>query len=180
MEKRDQRGLTEEEFLSEYKKKNYPRPYLTADIVVLDKACALVLLIQRKGHPFLGQYALPGGFAKPDETIEDTARRELFEETSVRVSELEPIGLFSKPGRDPRGWVVSQAFLAVTAASEVRLKSGDDAADALWFHIAQEDGALLLRSCSDPNIVLDATHDLAFDHGEVLLKAFHLFKKKEG
>ena len=180
MEIRDQRGLTEEAFLSEYKKKNYPRPYLTADIVVLDKASALVLLIQRKGHPYLGRYALPGGFAKSDETIEETARRELLEETSVCVSELEPIGLFSKPGRDPRGWVGSQAFLALTSASEVRLQSGDDAADALWFHIFQEDGALLLRSCSDPSIVLDANHDLAFDHGEVLLKAFDLFKKKEG
>ena len=111
---KDKNGLTEEEFLEAYKKKNYPRPYLTADIIVIgiigDKK--KLLLIQRGGHPYINMWALPSGFSRQTETMEQTAHRELFEETGVNSDCISPVGLFSRPGRDPRGWVVTQAYLA--------------------------------------------------------------------
>ena len=104
---RDKNGLTEEEFLAAYRPKDYPRPSLTADIAVFSQeAGALqVLLVRRGGHPFLGKWALPGGFAQPGEAVTQTARRELEEETGLKGLRLTPVGLFSQPGRDPRMWV---------------------------------------------------------------------------
>lgn len=72
---RDRKGLTEQEFLAEYRKKNYPRPYLTADMIVFRGE--EVLLVRRGGHPYLGYYAFPGGFSQADESMEETAAREL-------------------------------------------------------------------------------------------------------
>ena len=85
MEVRDKHGLTEQEFLTAYRPKDYPRPSLTADIAVFSCVAdtARVLLVRRGGHPYLGKWALPGGFAQPGETVTDTARRELAEETGI-------------------------------------------------------------------------------------------------
>ena len=176
MELRDQKGLTEREFLEQYKTKNYPRPYLTADVIFVDTAAESVLLIRRKGHPFLGHYALPGGFACADETMEQTAHRELQEETHAAVERLIPVGLYSTPGRDPRGWVVSQAYLALTQAPP-QVQAGDDAAEAAWFRVSQEDGKVLLRHGS---LCLSAMEDLAFDHGQMLLDALKILKTQKG
>ena len=107
MELRDRNGLTESEYLAQYRKKRYPAPSLAADVVLLSDGKD-VLLVRRGGHPYLGYLALPGGFVNPDESAPDAAVRELREETNVWASpeDLFEIGLFSKPGRDPRGWVV--------------------------------------------------------------------------
>lgn len=104
-EVRDARGLTEAEAIARYRSRNYPKPALTADIVVFAKEEAKfrVLLIRRKGHPFIGKLALPGGFANENEPIEQTASRELEEETGVKGVPLKLIDIFSQPGRDPRG-----------------------------------------------------------------------------
>lgn len=101
---RDKNGLTEEEFLAQYSPKKYPQPSLTADICVFRKTDAgelQLLLVQRGGHPFLGAWATPGGFCNPGETADVCARRELEEETGVTGLKLEPVALFSTPGRDP-------------------------------------------------------------------------------
>ena len=139
MEVRDQNGLTEQAFLEAYKKKQYPAPYLTADVVLLSTD-GRVLLIRRKGHPFLGCLALPGGFVNPDESAKDAALRELNEETGAVLAEvdLHEIGLFSKPGRDPRGWIVSDAFFAVVDPNAVTVSAGDDAADAGWIPVRRD------------------------------------------
>ena len=104
MELRDKNGLTEEEYLAQYRPKDYNRPSVTADIVVFRtvKADCELLLIQRGGHPYLGKWALPGGFSRESEPVSETARRELEEETHLTGIFLEPVGLFSTPGRDPR------------------------------------------------------------------------------
>lgn len=116
----------------------YPRPALTVDVVVLSGTTrARVLLIRRKQAPFAGAWALPGGFAEAGETLEAAARRELQEETGVTVRELEQLRAFGDPGRDPRGWTVSVAFLARVDAKQVRPRAGDDAADAAWHSLAQ-------------------------------------------
>lgn len=165
----DQNGLTEQEFLEAYRKKNYPRPYLTADLLVFSQDGSQILLVQRKGHPFLGCWAFPGGFAKADETIEQTALRELQEETGAELSadELIPVGLYSAPGRDPRGWVVSQAYMARVSAPRLRVRAGDDAAQAVWFRITGS-GPELQLACGEIRLRPEA---LAFDHGQILLDA---------
>lgn len=170
MEARDQNGLTEREFLEEYAKKTYPRPYLTADLVLLADGPLSVLLIRRKGHPCLGRWAIPGGFVEPTESAFDAALRELSEETGVdaHAFSVREIGLFSKPGRDPRGWVVTDAFCAAVRREDVKASAGDDAAEAGWFAVSiAADGTLTLQ-----NGALTLTEaDLAFDHAEILRRA---------
>ena len=94
MEKRDKRGLTEAEYLAQYKPGRYPQPSLTVDIILLAHAegALRVLLVRRGGHPYLGCWALPGGFAEPQETTAQAAARELAEETHAQGLALTPIG----------------------------------------------------------------------------------------
>lgn len=172
-EKRDARGLTEAEAIARYQSRNYPKPALTADIVVLSrtKAELQVLLVERGGHPFLGKLALPGGFTNENEPIEETAARELAEETGVEGLSMELVGLFSRPGRDPRGWVVSAAFASFVNADQLTLQAGDDAASARWYPLEATDGHLTLR-VGDTVVPIE---DLAFDHAEVLTRALKQF-----
>ncbi len=141
MELRDKNGLTEAEYLAQYRPKDYNRPSVTADIAIFRTAktgCEL-LLIQRGGHPYLGKWALPGGFSRESEPVSETARRELAEETHLTGIPLEPVGLFSSPGRDPRMWVMSEAY-AARLGREAEATAGDDADDAAWFAVSAEDG----------------------------------------
>ena len=170
-ELRDARGLTEAEAIARYRSRNYPKPAMTADIVVFAKEGEglKVLLIRRKGHPFIGKLALPGGFANENEPVEQSAARELEEETGVADLELKLVDVFSKPGRDPRGWVVSVAFVTVVDAGRLTVQAGDDAAEADWYDVALEADGLKLAFRGE-NIALS---ELAFDHEEVLIKALN-------
>lgn len=199
MERRDKNGLTEKEFLEAYRPKDYDRPSVTADIAVFSRIGRVirVLLVRRGGHPYLGCWALPGGFAQKGESVDETAARELEEETHLQGLPLVQVGLFSRPGRDPRMWVVSEVYAAVIPserAAEVR--AGDDAADARWFdlHIQRRDSRLCLEFSSDedafcveleevsgalpwelrsPEFRVTSRGELAFDHGEILAHAIH-------
>ena len=149
---RDANDLTEEEFLAEYKQKDYPKPSLTADMAIfraaenpcrdadgaavggVDASAWELLLIRRGGHPYLGCWALPGGFVEPGESCDAAAKRELAEETGLIDVALEQFGLYSTPGRDPRAWTVSGAYLG-TVPSSCAARAGDDAADARWFRV---------------------------------------------
>ena len=104
-------------------------PALTTDCVVFDER-GYVLLIRRGNEPFKGSYALPGGFVDVGERVEDGCRRELSEETGLHVGELRLIGVYSDPGRDPRGHTCSVAYLAQVGRADVT--AGDDAAAAEW------------------------------------------------
>lgn len=128
---------------------DYPRPMLTADVVLTD-AGDRVLLVRRGGEPYKGCWALPGGFMEMDETIERCAQRELEEETgiSVGLGALHLVGIYSAPGRDPRGRTVTAAYSA-KAPQEAVPKAGDDAADTRWWPLA-------------------ALPPLAFDHADIL------------
>jgi 8-oxo-dGTP diphosphatase len=152
---------------------DHPKPSLTADVCVFsrDPAGKLhALFIQRKKDPFRGAWALPGGFVEPGESAAVGAIRELAEETGLTgVNLLAQLGAFTEPGRDPRGWIVSVAFVAEIAWTETgRAKAGDDAADARWLEIREGD---------PPAALLDGGPvALAFDHAlmlDVALQRLH-------
>ncbi len=187
MEAKDKNGLTEKEFLAAYDPDKYPKPSLTSDIAIFARegAAFRLLLIRRGGHPYLGCLALPGGFANAGETTRETAARELREETGVSGVELKLLGVYSAPGRDPRGWVVSAAYYAVADASSVRAQAGDDAADAVWFDVSYSTASdtVTLRG-GEETIVITAGKEtteperrLAFDHAEMIADAVRRLAK---
>ena len=116
----------------------YARPAVTADVVLITReAQPRVLLIQRAREPFVGTWALPGGFVNADEPIVDAAKRELHEETGLDITTLEQLYTTGDPGRDPRGWTISIAFLARVDAGSLQPRAGDDAAAVKWFRLNQ-------------------------------------------
>ena len=131
---------------------DYPRAAVTTDCVIFgfDGAQMQVLLIERGVEPYKGHWALPGGFLRMDESVEECAFRELREETSIEPEMLEQFGVFSAVDRDPRGRVITIAFYALVRKEAV--KGGDDAIDARWFGI-------------------DSLPPLAFDHNDILQEA---------
>ena len=132
----------DQEFVKTYDDFKYAKPSVTADMVIFahssEEEHLEVLLIQRGRPPFRGQYALPGGFVNPDESVDDAAARELKEETGVDCGCLEQLRTFSTPGRDPRRWVITCAYLALVEKSEITVKAGDDAKAAEWFSVKLE------------------------------------------
>ncbi len=117
----------------------YPRAALTVDCVVFgyDKSELKVLLIQRALEPFKGKWALPGGFVRVEETIDDAARRELTEETGLANVFLEQLYTFGSVNRDPRERVVSVAHYALVKLSDHQAKAATDAAEAEWFPVSK-------------------------------------------
>ncbi len=114
----------------------YPKADHTVDAVVfrviLAENSLKILLIERASDPFQGHWALPGGFIELDESLEQAAKRELEEETGVRLSHLEQLYTFGRPDRDPRGRVISTAYLGLIQPNQVDIKGGSDAARAAW------------------------------------------------
>ncbi|WP_035777124.1 NUDIX domain-containing protein [Butyrivibrio sp. AE3004] len=170
-ELRDKNGLTEAEYLKDYDPDRWKKPSLTADICIIAKGEGgdKVLLIRRGNHPCLGKWALPGGFSQAGERIEETASRELEEETGIKMDakKLTLVGVYSKPGRDPRDWTVSCAYLACVKENEIKPIAGDDAADAKWFLVDEADGDFSLKN---GELMLKLS-DLAFDHEDIFRDA---------
>jgi 8-oxo-dGTP diphosphatase len=132
---------------------DYFHPAVTVDCVVfgldLDEAELEVLLVRRKGEPFQGKWALPGGFVREDESLEQAARRELAEETGLKEVYLEQLYTFGAPKRDPRERVISVAHFALVKSREQHVHAATDAEDAAWFpasklpHVAFDHAAIL-------------------------------------
>lgn len=142
--------MTEQEFLANYDITQFARPSVATDIVLFtldrknDQPSKIqlgplqVLLIQRATHPCKDKWTLPGGFCQPHETFEETAIRELFEETNITNAYLEETKTFTSQNRDPRGWIVSDAFTGIICKSECQLRADSDAWNAAWFDISLE------------------------------------------
>jgi len=132
---------------------DFPRPALTADILLVSREIRpRILLIRRKNDPFAGSWAFPGGFVNEGETILAAARRELAEETGLTVPDLEQLYTAGDPGRDPRGWTVTVAFLARVDAESLNAIAADDAEEVKWFPLGE-------------------LPPLAFDHAMILGRA---------
>jgi 8-oxo-dGTP diphosphatase len=109
--------------------------FVTVDVVLIkDTNPKQLLLIKRKNEPFKDCWALPGGFVDENEDLEIAAKRELEEETQVKISELIQIGAYGKPFRDPRSHVVSIAYFGTVNESTIA-KASDDAKEVNWFTI---------------------------------------------
>lgn len=140
----------------------YPRPALTVDCIVfgLNAQQELkVMLIQRNIPPFQGQWAIPGGFVRIDETLEEAALRELQEETGIHHIFLEQLYTFGDLGRDPRDRTVTVAYFALINLVEQKIQASTDARAAEWFAIS--------------NIP-----QLAFDHNQILQIAIARLRSK--
>ncbi len=116
----------------------YERPSVTVDAVILTmREGRLEVLLVKRGHwPDEGKWALPGGFVNPNEPLDIAAARELREETGLCDVPLHQLHTFGDPGRDPRGWTISVAHMALVPDEKVReqrIAGGDDATDAAWF-----------------------------------------------
>ena len=131
---------------------HYARPAVTVDCVVfgLDEEDLKVLLIQRNNEPFAGRWALPGGFVKMDETLEESALRELREETGLIKVFLEQLYTFGNPGRDPRERVVTVAYYALVKLLDHKVQAATDAREAAWFAVDD-----LPKLCFDHDTILD-------------------------
>ena len=130
---------------------NYPKPSVTTDCILIRKSGREkeILLIKRKYDPFLGKWALPGGFVEIDEDLEAGANRELEEETGLKNIALTQFKTYGTPGRDPRGRTISVIYYGFLTNESPKIEAGDDAAEASWFELHE-------------------LPELAFDHEEIL------------
>ena len=137
---------------------DYPHPAVTVDAVVFARCerGVKVLLIERRHEPCKGMWAFPGGFINIDETAESAVRRELEEETGLRLHGLRQIGAFTAVDRDPRERVITIAFYTIIDHIPT-VYAADDAAKAQWFDI-------------------DRLPPLAFDHADILRRARQVAK----
>lgn len=146
---RNRQGLTEEEFLEKYDVSMFERPSVTADMLIftvvneeeenyrkLPEKSLKLLMVKRGDHPFMGQWALPGGFVAMQESVEDAALRELKTETNVDNVYMEQLFTWGDVGRDPRTRVISCSYMALTDSTKLNIVAGDDADDAKWFNIS--------------------------------------------
>ena len=163
-------GVTEltlfgEEILREYENKaaslqsqfenQWKKPSVTADGIV--QRGREILLIRRGKDPFKGSFALPGGFLNYGETLEECVVREVLEETGIRTSIVELVGVYSAPDRDPRGHFVTAVYLLQPRSGNLR--AGDDASAAEWVH-------------------LDHLPKFAFDHGKIVQEFLSMRREK--
>lgn len=135
------------------KKEGYKNPVPAVDAII--QMDTQILLVKRKNEPFRGYMAIPGGFVNEGETVEDAAKREVREETSLDIELVDILGVYSDPKRDPRGHIMSTVFIAYVPANGNKSVEGlaaDDASELEW-------------------IDLEVIHNekFAFDHKRILM-----------
>ena len=200
----------EKDFLSSYNIEKYERPSVTTDITVFtvqkgekegrkDPEMKLnLLLIQRGEGPFKGEWALPGGFLRKGEKIEECAFRNIKEKTGITPVSLMPIDVFSEPDRDPRGWIISNSFAFIVSEEEIEIVNGIRTMDAEWFELelnSKENGFYELKlSFKDislssilkekecrfgkKNFEIVENNGLAFDHAKIIASALFALRNE--
>lgn len=119
------------------RKEKYPKPSVTVDVIIftIKDNQLKVLLVKRKNEPFKKMWAIPGGFVRINESLEEAARRELQEETGIKDVYLEQLYTFGDVNRDPRGRVITVAYFALVNSEKIRLKASTDVSDVKWFSV---------------------------------------------
>ena len=167
----------EREYLEDYNIEQFERPSVATDIVAfavmqdgeqsnirkLANRELKLLLIKRSQFPYKGAWALPGGFLRPGETIEETAKRELLEETGVENPFLHLAGVYSEAGRDPRGWIISNSFISLINAENCSLRADTDAWDAAWFCVKLQSDNTSSDDSTSTTKMIKHTLTLSFD-----------------
>lgn len=157
----DKKG--EDIYLEKYDRKAFDAPSVAVDLLVFNKDKSKILMINRADHPYVNKLALPGGFYQPtDATTEYAASRELLEETSlsVNITEDDLVKVTSAKDRDPRGWIISIAYMVTIDEALVKPVANTDALYASWVEVSS----------------LEAD-ELAFDHYEIIKYALRKGKK---
>lgn len=165
---RNEDGQTLKQFLDAYDENRWRRrPSCTVDMILMTVSGGRLklLLVKRKNHPYLGDWATPGGFIDFEEDMEAAVRRELAEETHItKYTYFRQLYTFGAADRDPRTRVITTDYLSLTPPGNIRrTKAGDDAADAAWFDIskrtlsADENGrvSLLVLDCPEKNVHME-------------------------
>ena len=167
----------EREYLENYNIEQFERPSVATDIVAfavmqdgeqsnirkLANRELKLLLVKRSQFPYKGAWALPGGFLRPGETIEETAKRELLEETGVENPFLHLAGVYSEAGRDPRGWIISNSFISLINAENCSLRADTDAWDAAWFCVKLQSDNTSSDDSTSTTKMIKHTLTLSFD-----------------
>ena len=167
----------EREYLENYNIEQFERPSVATDIVAfavmqdgeqsnirkLANRELKLLLVKRSQFPYKGAWALPGGFLRPGETIEETAKRELLEETGVENPFLHLAGVYSEARRDPRGWIISNSFISLINAENCSLRADTDAWDAAWFCVKLQSDNTSSDDSTSTTKMIKHTLTLSFD-----------------
>ncbi len=197
--------MNEKDFLENYNFDKYEKPSIAADMVVFTVSDILadnpkknimkklkIMLIKRGGHPYKNFWALPGGFLNMNETIEQCAERELKEETGLNRFFLRQFRTYSQVDRDPRGRIISCAYISLINNSEDIVKSDTDAAEANWFNVTiSESESGFIASIGSNNKLLisfevyenddcpapvNISGELAFDHITIIADAIRYIR----
>lgn len=173
-----------------YDIETYNRPSVAVDTVVfgvktikadknntVDKKQLQLLLVRRKENPYKGKLSLPGGFLHEGETVEQSALRTLNEKTGLVNPKLIPLGVYSEPHRDERGWIISSANIALTHTVDIHSSKGSTAMDAQWydFKYNRAENKVTLSNGSNVIQISDNTldcQDIAFDHYKIIWDGF--------
>lgn len=176
----------EKAYLAGYDITRFERPSLATDMAIfsimekgeqenyrkLPEKALKLLLIKRATYPFKDRWALPGGFCRPDEDVQETAMRELYEETHVKAAYLQLAGTFGEVGRDPRGWIISNTFLSLVDGTDCKPRGGSDAWEAKWFSVelvAKEEKRELQEETAE--LVTEYTLTLSHEESGIRLRA---------
>jgi 8-oxo-dGTP diphosphatase len=186
---------SEQQYLSQYDPSQFEHPSVTVDILLFtikDRKLQL-LLIKRKEHPFIGKWALPGGFLRMEESADEAAARRIREETGVENIHLEQLYTFSSVNRDPRTRVLSIAYLATVPFGKLRFQAGEGADEAGLFAVDGVQGESVTArpekelSATAGTLVLTGAEgevitgsDLAFDHEKIIRTAVQRMRGKLG
>jgi len=157
---------TELSFLENYDIHEFDIPLTSVDmsIFTIENDVLKVLLVKRAQFPAKGEWALPGGFInlKADDTLNDTASRKLQEKTGVEISHLEQVATYGSASRDPRGWSVTIAYMALISNKNITLASDESSEEVVWLPIEE----------------IQHNYQLAFDHNVILEESYQRLKSK--
>ncbi|MCM0647296.1 NUDIX hydrolase [Clostridium swellfunianum] len=145
---KNKQGLTEEEFLEKYDADVFKKPSFTVDMLIftvtdeekenyrrLPEKSLKILLVKRGNHPYIGKWALPGGFISVDESLDEAAARVLKTETNIDDIYMEQLYTWGEVGRDLRTRVISSSYMALVDSNNLNVKVGSDEEDARWFNV---------------------------------------------